>query len=136
MRSWAAAALVRSRVRPGMTPRAKVAIAAGGEAQGGGDGELGEDGAVVAAFVGVAGVEGGEEAEVIDAGEAGVEEADDREPGVAAGDDGGEDVELAEEAAGEGDPMRLRRKKARRAPRKGRRRAAPVKSSRVRWCSS
>ena len=49
------------------------------------------------------GVDGGEQAEVVEAGDAAVEQADDGEPDVAAVDGGGEDVELAEEAAGEGD---------------------------------
>ena len=47
-------------------------------------------------------VERGEQAQVVEAGDAAVEQADDGEPDVAGVDGGGEDVELAEEAAGEG----------------------------------
>ena len=44
----------------------------------------------------------GQQAQVVEAGDAGVQQADHRQPDVAAVDGGGEDVELAEEAAGEG----------------------------------
>src|SRR5216683_2125030 len=57
----------------------------------------------VGAVGGGAGVDGREQAEVVEAGYAAVEQADDREPDVAGVDGGGEDVELAEEASGEGD---------------------------------
>jgi len=51
-----------------------------------------------------AGLDGGQQSQVVEAGDAAVEQADDCEPDVAVVDGGGEDVELAEEAAGEGDP--------------------------------
>ncbi len=49
------------------------------------------------------GVDRGQQTQVVEAGDAAVEQADDGEPDVAGVDGGGEDVELAEEAAGEGD---------------------------------
>jgi hypothetical protein len=81
-----------------------------GERSDGGEGEadgrrnadgtkLGEAGALRAG----PGVDGGQQAQVVEAGDAAVEQADDSEPDVASVDGGGEDVELAEEAAGEGD---------------------------------
>src|ERR1700730_2847176 len=42
------------------------------------------------------GVDGGQQAQVVKAGDAAVEQADDRQPDVAAVNGGGEDIELAE----------------------------------------
>lgn len=72
-----------------------------GEGDGCGDGDLIE--ADVLGVVRGASVESGEEAEVVEAGDSAVEQADDCEPDVAGMERGGEDIELAEEAAGEGD---------------------------------
>ena len=82
-----------------------------------------------ATSVGGAGVDGGEQAQVVEAGDAGVEQADDGEPDVAGVDGGGEDVELAEEAAGEGDADQREQEEGEQGGEHGALRARPVKSS-------
>src|SRR6185312_17320535 len=49
-----------------------------------------------------AGIESGDDAQVIEAGESAVDEAQDGQPDESGVDSGGKDVELAEESAGEG----------------------------------
>ncbi len=82
-----------------------------------GRGQLRSEGPIISFRVRMAGVHGDQQAQVVEAGQAGVQQAHNGEGGVAPGDGGREDVELAEEAAGEGN-------------------ATPVKSSMVRVCSA
>ena len=88
-------------------PRSRVARGGEGEADSGGDAESCGRGHNVDPVGGYIlerlGVERGDEAEVVEAGDAAVGESDDSDPDVAGVDGGGEDVELAEETAGEGD---------------------------------
>ena len=63
---------------PGKDAEVQGSEGGGGEREAGREGGAGEDVAVVAALVRVAGVEGDEKAEVVEAGDAGVEQADER----------------------------------------------------------
>ena len=92
---------VRCSRRPGAMPRRSVASAAQASAMPAGAATLRVSSGEARCSDGTR-VECGEQSQVVEAGDAGVDEADDREPDVAGVDGCGEGVELAEEAAGEG----------------------------------